>query len=187
MIERVIRRFRKDGRGATEQEYPNVPAIGDAASDFSLPATSTPGNDDVHYNVTLEDFRGKPVVLVFYPADNSSVCSSQLALYNEALHLVEEHNAQLIAISTDTMRSHQEFAEKMKLNFPLLADADPVGAVASDYAVFNPNDGLCERAIFVLDSGGRVHWRAVYPRKINPGMDGILMALESMTSVKENQ
>jgi alkyl hydroperoxide reductase subunit AhpC len=164
MIERVIRRFWKDGRGETEQEYPDLPKVGETASDFLLPATCTPGKDDDQFKVALTDLRGNPAVLVFYPADNSRVCSSQLALYNEALHLVKEHNAQLVAISTDT-----------------------AGAVANDYGVLNPNDGLCERAIFVLDSNGRIRWRAVYPRKINPGMDGILEALESMTSIKENQ
>ena len=187
MIVRVIRRFWKDGREETEQEYPDLPKVGETASDFLLPATCTPGKDDDQYKIALADLRGNPAVLVFYPADNSRVCSSQLALYNEALHLVKEHNAQLVAISTDTVPSHQEFSDKMKLSFPLLADADPAGAVANDYGVLNPNDGLCERAIFVLDSNGRVHWRAVYPRNINPGMDGILEALESMTSIKENQ
>ena len=184
MIKRVINRIKKSGNAANTQDYPDLPEVGEPASEFSLPATLIPGEGGSRNELALKDLQGHPAVLVFYPADNSSVCSSQLAIYSEALHLIEEYEAQIVAISTDNLKSHKAFADRLGINFPLLADVDPAGAVASAYGVLNPNDGLCERAIFVLDGDGCIHWRAVYPRNINPGMDGILDALESLSSIE---
>jgi peroxiredoxin len=133
--------------------------------------------------MTLSEFQGRPVVLVFYPADESPVCSNQLALYNEALHLFEEHEAQLLGISVDDVASHQAFAGSLNLRFPLLADDDPAGDVAGRYGVFNDHDGKSERALFVVDPAGVIRWSHVSPRKVNPGAHGILQALESLRHV----
>ncbi len=118
-------------------------------------------------------------MLVFYPADESSVCTSQLALYNEARHLFEEHGAQLLGVSVDGVASHQAFAKSLDLRFPLLADDDPTGDVAGRYGVFNRNDGVSERALFVVDPEGVIHWSHIASRGENPGAHGILNALES--------
>src|SRR5213596_2936048 len=116
------------------------------APDFRLP--SAPGQ-----YLSLQELRGKPVVLVFYPADWSPVCGDQLALYNEMLDMLCEYDAQLIAVSVDSPWSHQAYAQQRKIAFPLLSDFEPKGAVARQYGVLR-HDGFAERALFVIDSNG---------------------------------
>jgi peroxiredoxin len=131
-------------------------------------------------SLTLADLRGRPVILAFYPADQSPVCSNQLALYNEALPLFEEFQAQLLGISIDDLASHQTFASNLNLSFPLLADHDPAGVVARAYGVYDEKKGICKRALFVLDEEGIIRWSYVSPIAVNPGANGILDALEAL-------
>lgn len=130
--------------------------------------------------VQLSDFRGRAVVLVFYPADWSPVCGDQLALYNEILQEFSRLNAQLLAISVDGAWCHAAYAVDRKLHFPLLADFEPKGGVARDYGVYRQADGVCERALFVIDGEGIITWSYVSPMGVNPGADGILKALEEL-------
>lgn len=150
-------------------------AAGEIAPSFILPATTKE-------TVSLDDYRGQPVVLVFYPADHSSVCSSQLALYNEAHQLFLEYDAQILGISVDDLPSHQEFGAKLNLGFPLLSDADPKGKVSRFFGVYNEKDQKSERALFVIDGQGVIHWTYLAERGENPGANGILEALESLNS-----
>ncbi len=150
-------------------------AAGDLAPDFTLPGSS--GKP-----VSLSNYRGHPVILTFFPADWSSVCGGQLSLYNELLPEFKSHNAELLAISVDGHWSHVAFAKARKFNFPLLSDFQPRGAVAEQYGVFRPADGFAERALFVIDSEGIIRWSFVSPVAVNPGADGILTALEALTS-----
>jgi len=146
---------------------------GMAAPEFTL--KSTPDQ-----TVSLSEFRGRPVILAFYPADWSLVCSDQLALYNEVLPEFRRLGAELIGISVDGAWCHSAFTTNRKLHFPLLADFEPKGAVARAYGVYRESDGFSERALFVLDSEGVVRWSHVSPVGINPGADGILTALEAL-------
>lgn len=130
--------------------------------------------------VSLSDFRGQPVILAFYPADWSPVCGDQMALYNEILPEFHAHNAALIGISVDGIWCHLAFAHDRKLHFPLLADFEPKGAVARSYGVYRDQDGITERALFVIDGDGVIRWSFVSPVGINPGADGILTALETL-------
>jgi peroxiredoxin len=130
--------------------------------------------------VGLRDYRGRPVVLVFYPADFSPVCGDQVELYNEIHDEFRKHNAQLLGISVDSVWCHQAFAKARKLEFPLLADFEPKGAVAKQYGVYRPNDGICERALFVIDGKGVIRWSYLSPIAENPGADGILAALDQL-------
>jgi peroxiredoxin len=130
--------------------------------------------------VALTDFRGQPVVLVFYPGDWSPVCSDQLALYQELLPEFERLGAELLGISVDGIWSHLAFAKDRNLHFPLLADFEPKGEVARAYDVYRADDGTTERALFVIDGDGVVRWSYVSPVGVNPGADGILRALESL-------
>jgi peroxiredoxin len=132
--------------------------------------------------MSLGDFAGRPVVLVFYPADWSTVCGDQLGLYNEILALFEQHHAQLLAISVDSLWSHKAFAEQSNLRFPLLADFHPKGAVAKAYGVYDEEVGVSRRALFVVDAAGIIRWTYVSPADVNPGADGILSALENLNS-----
>lgn len=148
---------------------------GTRAPDFRLP--SSEGE-----SLALHDLLGRPLVLAFYPADWSPVCSDQLTLYNEALSLFEEHQAQLLGISVDGRWSHQAYADSRNLRFPLLADFEPKGEVARRYGVYNPQEGTARRALFVLDDQGVIRWSHVSPDDVNPGAHGILNALENITN-----
>ncbi|MEY2464775.1 MAG: hypothetical protein QOH64_2913, partial [Acidimicrobiaceae bacterium] len=101
---------------------------GAKAPDFELP--STPGE-----TVSLAELRGQPVILAFYPADWSPVCSDQMALYQEVLPEFQRFNAALMGISVDGVWSHLAFAKDRNLHFPLLADFEPKGEVARAYQV----------------------------------------------------
>jgi peroxiredoxin len=148
-----------------------VLAAGRAAPDFSLRATPD-------QTVSLSDFRGRRVILAFYPADWSPVCGDQMALYNEMLGEFHRLNAELLGISVDGVWCHLAFAHDRKLHFPLLADFEPKGQVARLYGAYRPDDGTSERALFVIDAAGVIRWSFVSPVGVNPGADGILRALE---------
>jgi peroxiredoxin len=147
---------------------------GEPAPDFTLPS----GPDKM---MSLSDFRGQPVILVFYPADWSPVCGDQVVLYNEILPIFEEYNAQLLGISVDGVWCHAAFAKDRNLRFPLLADFEPKGAVARAYGVYREDGGLSERALFVIDADGVIRWSYVSPMNVNPGANGILAALETLS------
>lgn len=152
---------------------------GTRAPEFRL--SSTPDQQ-----VSLSDFIGRPVVLVFYPADWSPVCGDQTALYNEMLDEFRHHGAQLLGISVDGAWCHQAYAENRKLRFPLLADFEPKGAVAQAYGVYR-DDGMSERALFVIDGDGVIRWSYVSPIGVNPGADGIFEALEGLDPGKKER
>jgi peroxiredoxin len=147
---------------------------GTTAPDFSL--HSTPDQA-----VQLSEFRGRPVVLVFYPADWSPVCGDQMALYNELLGEFKRFDAELLGVSVDGIWCHLAFSADRHFHFPLLADFEPKGAVARQYGVYRERDGTSERALFVIDADGIVRWSYVSPVGVNPGADGILRALEALT------
>ena len=144
------------------------------APNFTLNATPD-------QKVSLADLRGKPVVLAFYPADWSPVCGDQMALYNEILPEFHRHQATLIGISVDGTWCHAAFAANRKLHFPLLSDFEPKGAVARAYGAYRPTEGTTERALFVIDEQGLIYWSYLSPVGVNPGADGILEALESLS------
>ena len=166
-----------DQRHSANLKSAALPA-GAVAPDFTL--RSTPDQF-----VSLSDFRGQPVVLAFYPADWSPVCGDQMTLYNEILPEFKELGAELLGISVDGAWCHAAFARDRKLHFPLLADFHPKGVVARAYGVYRENDGVSERALFVINPEGIVHWSYVSPIGVNPGAAGILSALEELKSKKE--
>jgi peroxiredoxin len=147
--------------------------VGDRAPDFALKATPD-------QTISLKQLRGKPIVLVFYPADWSPVCGDQVSLYNEMLSEFQGYGAQIVGISVDGAWCHTAFAKDRKLRFPLLADFEPKGAVAKKYGVYDAETGTSQRALFVVDADGVVRWKYVSPVGINPGADGILDALETL-------
>lgn len=148
-------------------------SVGAAAPDFTLAATPDK-------TISLSDFRGRPVVLVFYPADWSPVCGDQVALYNEMLPVFGDSDAQILGLSVDGVWCHAAFAASRKLEFPLLADFEPKGEIARRYGVYDAKLGVAERALFVIDADGVVRWRYVSPIDVNPGADGILDALDQL-------
>jgi peroxiredoxin len=166
--------------GEKERHAGAALAAGTPAPEFKL--HSTP--DQL---VSLSDFRGAPVILAFYPADWSPVCGDQMALYNQILPEFHRLKAQLVGISVDGAWCHAAFAKDRNLHFPLLADFEPKGELARRYGVYRPQDGICERALFVIDSAGVIAWSYVSPVGVNPGADGILAALEDLTQKPEDK
>jgi len=131
-------------------------------------------------SVSLRQFYGRPVVLAFYPADWSPVCSDQMGLYAELMPQFKKFDAEVMGISVDGIWSHLAFSKDRRLNFPLLSDFEPKGAVSKLYGAFEESVGEAARALFVISPKGTVHWSYLSPDGVNPGADGILSALESL-------
>ncbi len=159
---------------AKQPEQSKILPPGTKAPDFEL--HSTPEK-----TVKLSDLRGHPVILAFYPADFSPVCGDQMALYNEILPEFSEYGAELFGVSVDGVWCHAAFSRDRHLHFPLLSDFEPKGAVAQRYGAYRPQDGTCERALFVIDRDGVINWSYLSPVDVNPGADGVLNALEKLT------
>jgi peroxiredoxin len=150
---------------------------GAPAPEFELNATPD-------QKLKLSDFGGKRLILAFYPADWSPVCSDQMALYNATLKYFHKYNAEILGISVDSKWCHMAFTQSRKLHFPLLADFEPKGEVSRKYGAYNEGEGESRRALFVIDENGIIQWSYLSPDGINPGADGILDALEEMSVLK---
>ena len=122
--------------------------VGDQAPGFTLPAAGGT-------SVSLADFTGRPVVLVFYPGDDTPVCTKQLNSYNDDLEQFSEMNAQVLGISAQDVSSHDAFSGKHGFEFPLLADSDK--AVAGLYGTLGPI-GFPRRSVFIVDGDGVVRY-----------------------------
>jgi peroxiredoxin Q/BCP len=144
--------------------------VGETAPDFTLPGTG-----DTSY--TLSSFRGNPVVIVFYPGDDSPVCTKQLNSYNNELSAFEGVGAQVLAISAQDIDSHESFASKYGFKFPLLADTDK--AVATAYGTVGPL-GFPRRSVFVVDGQGVIRYahRAIAGLTFRP-VDELIAAVEA--------
>lgn len=115
------------------------------------------------------------------PGRLGPVCGDQVTLYNELLPEFHKQDAELLGISVDGVWCHAAFARNRNLHFPLLADFEPKGEVARKYRAYRVNEGVCERALFVLDREGTIAWSYCSPIAVNPGADGILDALEQLS------
>lgn len=147
--------------------------VGDQAPEFTLPGTG--GRE-----YSLTEFRGQPVVLVFYPGDDTPVCTKQLNTYNDDLGQFHDMNAQVIGISAQDVGSHDAFAGKHGFEFPLLADTDKV--VAGLYGTLGPI-GFPRRSVFILDGDGVVRYahRAIAGLTFRP-VEELIGELEKITS-----
>ena len=151
---------------------------GTPAPDFEL--NSTPDQ-----KLRLSDLKGKRVILAFYPADWSPVCTDQMGLYNETLKIFHKYNAEILGISVDSKWCHLAFEKNSKIHFPLLADFEPKGKVSKEYGAYNEKEGTSKRALFVLDEKGIIQWSYLSPEGINPGADCILEELDEMNKEKK--
>jgi peroxiredoxin len=151
----------------------NILSAGTPAPDFSLHVTPD-------QKLSLSELRGKPVILAFYPADWSPVCGDQMALYNEILPEFQKYGAELVGISVDGVWCHAAFAKDRHLHFPLASDFEPKGEIAKSYGAYRAENGVTERALFVIDRNGVIAWSYCSPIAINPGAEGILEALEAL-------
>lgn len=147
--------------------------MGDPAPVFALAGTG-----DREYR--LEDYRGDPVVLVFYPADHSPVCTQQLRSYSEDLNRFVELGAAVLCLSPQDVASHEEFSHQQDLRLPLLADVDK--AVGKAYDILGPL-GFYRRSVFVVDGEGVIRFarRSLSSLTYIPA-DRLLEAVRSTTS-----
>ncbi len=146
--------------------------VGDQAPEFTLPGTGA-------RNYSLSEFAGQPVVLVFYPGDDTPVCTKQLNSYNDDLEQFSEMNAQVLGISAQDVSSHDAFSGKHGFDFPLLADTDK--AVAGLYGTLGPI-GFPRRSVFILDGDGVVRYahRAIAGLTFRP-VNELIGELEKIT------
>jgi peroxiredoxin len=147
---------------------------GSPAPEFTL-------RDQDGNSVSLADYGGRTVVLVFYPADFSRVCTDQLSVYQEVLPQLEEAGAQLVGISVDGAFCHKAFREHQGLTIPLLADFHPKGEVAKAYGVWSEEHGVASRALVMVGPDGLVQWSYMSPPLEVPGANLIFDALEQRT------
>ena len=133
--------------------------------------------------ISLADFRGRKVVLAFYPNDFSPVCSDQLSIYQEVLPQIADAGAELIGISTDGSWCHNAFRKQLGLEMPLLADFHPKGEVARAYGAYLDQWGTPNRSLVLIDEQGVVRWSHAEQTPLTiPGANLIFDALEQTSA-----
>jgi peroxiredoxin len=148
--------------------------VGEPAPEFSL-------KDQSQKEVKLSDFRGqKRVVLMFYPLDWSPVCTNEHACFVTQLKQFEQLDAQVLGLSVDSVWSHKAYAEKMGIQYPLLADFHPRGAVAARYGVYLADKGITGRAISIIDRDGKLAWHKNYDIPVVPDLQEVASALSGV-------
>jgi peroxiredoxin Q/BCP len=152
------------------------PGVGDKAPQFTLPGTAPTGTGVQDYS--LSEFAGQPVVLAFYPGDDTSVCTKQLNDYNNGMESFNDLDAQILGISSQDLDSHERFSAKYGFKFPLLADTDKV--VAKAYGTLGPI-GFPRRSVFIIDGAGVIRYahRAIAGLTFRPTSElvGVLKSL----------
>jgi peroxiredoxin len=126
-------------------------AVGEPAPDFKL-------RDQDGEDVSLSDFSGRRVLLVFYPLDFSPVCSDQLSVYQGLKPQLAEGGIELVGISVDSSFAHKAFQEKLEIDTTLLSDFEPKGEVARAYGSYIDAAGIANRTLVLVDEDGVVAW-----------------------------
>ena len=147
--------------------------VGEKAPDFSLP-------NHKGEQVSLSDFRGRKVMLAFYPSDFSPVCSDQLSIYQEVKPDLDEADLEVVGVSIDHSWAHRAFRKELNLDFTLLADFHPKGQVAELYGAYLPDYGTSNRSLVLVDPEGLVSWVYESPTPLEiPGANLLFDALEA--------
>jgi len=158
--------------GASPASTAGAPEVGDRAPDFTAP-------DQRGQSVSLASLRGSPVVLYFYPRDETPGCTAEACAFRDARDRLEALGAKVVGVSSDDSASHAEFAEEHGLSFPLLADTE--GTIAEAFGVPS-RFGFHARMTFIIDRSGVI--RRVF-RDVDPAVhvDEVAQVLESLASV----
>src|ERR1700676_5001928 len=148
--------------------------VGQPAPDFTL-------KDQSQKDIKLSDFAGKRnVVLVFYPLDFSPLCTNEHVCFLNELKQFESLNAQVLGLSVDSVWTHQAFAEKMGITYPLLADFHPKGAVAQMFGVYVPDGGDAGRTVALVGKAGKSSCFKNYKYRSIPDMKEVAQALAAV-------
>ncbi len=147
---------------------------GETAPDFSLPSS-------LGKNISLKDYRGKKIILYFYPKDDTPGCTKEACSFRDDLKKFEKQNTVILGVSPDDLDSHQKFIDKFNLPFPLLADTDT--EVSKAYGVYKLKNmygkefwGI-ERTTFVIDEKGKIE--KIFPKvKVDGHSEEILQLLK---------
>ena len=146
-------------------------AVGQPAPEFAL-------KDQNQQEVKLADFKGKKnVVIVFYPLDWSPICTKEHACFVNDMKRLEQLDAQVLGVSVDSVWSHKAWAEKMSIPYPLLADFQPRGAVASQFGAYLADRGITGRAIAIIDKAGKLAWFKQYDIPVVPDIEEVKQVL----------
>jgi peroxiredoxin len=149
-------------------------SAGEVAPEFTL-------RDQDGKEVSLADYRGRKVLLVFYPMDFSPICSDQLSIYQEVKPQITEKGVELVGISVDHGFAHKAFQEKLGIDTPLLSDFEPKGEVARAYGAYIEKVGHANRSLVLVDEDGAVEWVHESPTPLEiPGANVIFDALASL-------
>ena len=147
--------------------------VGQPAPEFTL-------RDQDQKDVKLSDYRGKKVVIMFYPLDWSPVCTDEHACFMSSINKFDQVNAQVLGLSVDSTWSHKAFAENMGIRYPLLADFHPRGAVADKFGLYHADKGITGRAIVIVDKDGKVAWVKNYGFGEAPSASEVAEALATI-------
>jgi peroxiredoxin (alkyl hydroperoxide reductase subunit C) len=154
-----------------------MPQVGGKAADFELDAVL----DDEYVRVKLGDYRGKWVVLFFYPLDFTFVCPTELRGFSAMLPEFQDAGAQVLACSTDSRESHLAWLERdfgSKLGYPVLAD--PRRDMSRDYDVYLEDEGHTLRATFIIDPEGTIRYALMHDNDIGRNTEEILRSLQAL-------
>lgn len=149
-------------------------SAGEPAPDFTL-------RDQDGEKISLSDYRGRKLLLVFYPMDFSPVCSDQLSIYQEVKPQISAKGVELVGISVDQAFAHKAFQEKLGIDTTLLADFEPKGEVARAYGAYIERAGTANRSLVLIDEEGTVEWVHKSPTPLEiPGANVIFDGLASV-------
>jgi peroxiredoxin len=154
--------------------------VGVEAPDFELPSSELE-NEKPGKKIKLSDFRGKKnVVLAFYPLDFSPTCTKEHACFRDDFGDLTKAGAQVIGVSVDSHWAHLAYKNHMKLEYPLVADFEPKGAMATKYGLYLSDKGFTARATVIVDKQGKVAYVAEHPLGTPRDNKAILQALAAL-------
>jgi peroxiredoxin len=154
--------------------------VGAEAPDFELPSSEIE-NDRPGKKIRLSDYKGKKnVVLAFYPLDFSPTCSKEHTCFRDDMKDFEKAGAQVIGVSVDSQWAHLAYKKHMNLDYPLVADFEPKGAMAKKYGLYIADKGFTSRATVVVDKQGKVAYVAEHPLGEPRDNKAILAALAAV-------
>ena len=154
--------------------------VGSEAPEFELPS-NLEDKGRVGKKVRLSDYRGKPVVLAFYPLDFSPICTKENLCFRNDLKAFEALGVQVLGLSVDSHWAHHAFARQPEIPYPLLADFHPTGAVAAAYGLYFEQAGQARRATVVIDAQGKVAWVHEHPMGEQRNNEELLEAVKAVS------